>query len=1489
MPVTVEVPNVGSLEFPDGMSQDEMSSAIKKHLTQKGGEQTNAQSQPQANSDRNAERGAIEQVNAPSEVGPQPSQESPDGNEQVPQRDINPSEPQPQKQDVLLAPTGKEGGESVESTKTEGQRTKEGQEDGQGIRGQVPTRDKAQVTEGGNVPSVASQLLGTISSPFGYIGEEGWKGIAGIADTFGARKFRDYALQNSANSVEDWAKSIGGEPQKEGVGKTIGQVGAFVAEAPLMLTAAGIPTFLAQGFGSMKEDLKEKYISQGMDEDAANDKSTVHAAMNTAAAVPAYMLGGKIAGKAADKLISDSASALVKLAGRFGLNGMMNMVANAITQGVGAAIEGQDPIEAAKQVSPASVIQAFTFAGHDSVKWLNEEIGQAAKLREAPDFLLKVAISKGGDKQGRMQAELDRRDKESQIKGAKSAGLDATAEELAKDGPKKPMLKAAAFKPEGSEKVHEADNHEAAIDLALKNGAIDKEKHGQYKREDLKAKLDAGEISAKEYNEQSAALRNGGEFGFTTTDGRFVGREEAYKIAKENGQSLVEKQKDHEFPTEDGAMLHSHETKLTDYPEVKIGEEIKKPGLIQSIKDTWKTTADILDGTTIPNLTKAGVKLSATKHAHAFRGLQPEIDSLIAQVFPQKYKNEESIERVMDIINKDNILGGYDQLKSHFDDLQTRLQSLEEAAEQGKGQRGDKQEIKDLKENILEQQKALDQVSDAHDLNQYQSEVEAAKGTDTEQDINRWKEIIHPKMDELFQKLNGQKEFLNTERGRNFGVRVNLLSKKQAERIAESLDEDKEPDSFLTSVTYRNPDIKQDPLAKNAVFNSQYSNDIRMILHNSFASRLNEASKLDFYNDLIDNGVARFADETGTPKAIGGKAVVKMPIKFPVKNESTGKITMQEKNLYVQSYLYPEIKQILALDKDSTSHKNILHSITKIQLIGFADGITHLKNVTTVLNNSLGRETLGKDILSKVPVLNIVKTISEVRKIMNEVDSKSPSVLKEIADIAKTSGMRPYYKEEGIQRILSPMHDTLHKVDTASRIIMGRRWDNMVERGWVKDSPEGKIDFINQIGEYNSRLMGRWEAALKAHGAAPFIVAGRAMNRAAKRLVLGDPGFKKEHTASDKAWRASRALQVGGLVVAGTAPAIINMMTTGSMFGRAGTPIGAIDLGSQYDTKDGKRRTIDLFQILSIRRGLRATGLDAMINGLKNGDSPANIQQNIGNDVVTTAMHPFIGPAVGMVGEVLTGKRIDMRSGYTGTYTSRKIGGAMQYVENFRTALKQQNELLYNLGFGKVIEKGMEFAGIPEPAEEKQSETLRDLGLTETQQAIAKPAWTVASTVLGAVGGKLAVSPALKLSAQLGQKQQYSPDQDRRYAARKHIIDAVISGDMTKAKDLYEEGVKRAILTASDKNILQRKIAEPDLLIQRVKGLRTAEEALQVFRVATPEEQENIRPAIEKKLAGSTALKTPDGSPTEEGQRLIKEFQRVARKGTRLYNEIHSQ
>ena len=331
--------------YQEAISHGYSPAEIYDFLKQKGGEQTNAQDKQETYTEGNARRKAIDEVDASSQVRTQPSQEQSMRDGEIPQRDVNASQPSAQKHNEALLSAGSQGGGEIdvgkEDAKAEGQRTQNVQrkENGQGVRGQVPAGNEAKLNKRGNVPSVASQIIGGLTSPFGYIGEEGLKGIAGIARTFGANEFADQAASDAASSVEDWAKTFGGTPQKSGVGKTIGQVGAFALEAPLMFTGAGIPAFLAQGYGSMKQDLYDKYKGEGLDDEKANQKSSIHAGLNTVAAIPAYLLGGKVAGKVADKFIADSAPALLQLAGRFGMNGVMNMVASSVTRGFGAALE----------------------------------------------------------------------------------------------------------------------------------------------------------------------------------------------------------------------------------------------------------------------------------------------------------------------------------------------------------------------------------------------------------------------------------------------------------------------------------------------------------------------------------------------------------------------------------------------------------------------------------------------------------------------------------------------------------------------------------------------------------------------------------------------------------------------------------------------------------------------------------------------------------------------------------------------------------------------------------------------------------------------------------------------------------------------------------------------------------------------------------------------------------------------------------------------
>jgi hypothetical protein len=174
----------------------------------------------------------------------------------------------------------------------------------------------------------------------------------------------------------------------------------------------------------------------------------------------------------------------------------------------------------------------------------------------------------------------------------------------------------------------------------------------------------------------------------------------------------------------------------------------------------------------------------------------------------------------------------------------------------------------------------------------------------------------------------------------------------------------------------------------------------------------------------------------------------------------------------------------------------------------------------------------------------------------------------------------------------------------------------------------------------------------------------------------------------------ARAAQVSGLVFATTLPAIINSFTTGSMGGRPGTPVGAIDFGPNFDTKDGKRRMLDILHLTGMRRGIRLLGIDAAVEGFREGQTHNEILGKMGQDIVTTSLHPYIGPGLGAAFQTLTGKRIDLRAGHVTVAESRNVGGGKQYVENLRVALKQANPFIYGV-LQRGIEAGMANLDIP--------------------------------------------------------------------------------------------------------------------------------------------------------------------------------------------------
>lgn len=1815
-----------------GYTLDEIAKTTDSKITQ-GGEQNEVQkpSQPEANSDSNEQRQANEQVQPSVKQGVQPSK-------------VQLPEPQGEEERVGNINTNLNANEG---SKEIPQGT-EGQKEGEGVRVQSPAGNEAQVAEEeAKVPPLDS-VRGMILSPFAYIGEAGWKGIAGLANTVGADSVAAYATEQSIGSIQN-LKVLGAAVPEKGAARTVGEIGALAIEAPIMLFGGllGVGAFLAQGYGGMKEDLRARYIKEGMSEDDANNKSTGHAALATAAAIPAYILGGRIGGKVADSLIAESAPKMLELTARFGIGGAANMVASSVSRGFAAGLEGEDIVKAMKETSLTGVLQDFAFAGHANGEWFKNSIKKEEAAKLLPDNLLKDSLV-SSDRAVRVAAQNELKVRAAgQEKAAAEAtdlpetakvvgvveptsGLkkmtDIVAEQKAAEEQKPagvtgaaktitPEVKITEVKQYPKDPTEEVESIYKTAEEALKAGdrdtavaSLNAAKEAEVRPENAvspemqKARnerwneLDSSiekiaderlgaETKAKEEVNLSGSIEGveilglnakkafgylaknkntpeplrelvkaisnfagskklgadiirrmpeKGEEGFTPemegalgarkkdtksiliprgkvdvgtviheglhtltqdeidTHVAHIEGETGYKYLERLNESLAKdttpepvkrlinlyklallRSKDgeqtafdtyfhpetgkagmagdahalygfkdlHEFVSEaftnkefqdvlksmkgdegksvwqnfldtlselfkvpKGSMLESVmdsslgiiklERKATTGVEVQerfaktkemfpetaaLAKEVstvfsnkKDPmawqktkdkfgmfrddlkamgikgassnikeegkGLVSGLVEAGSMIGDLLDGKTIPKLTRAGVKLAAVLHANAMRSIDPQVKSIISQVFPEKYQmsaegikvisesewNIEKLQRekmrlekygkdkyspeeyanrlaetdsllaksrkillvakkkydrvgeTMDIINKDNILAGADTITDEIGKRSEELKTLQLAVEAGTAGRGSAAKIQGVKEHIADLNEALEAINEKHNLEQYAKDVEAAKGTDIEEDITRWKEIVNPIMDQLYKKVHSTQDIPPTERGRVFGARVNLLAEWEAAKFMEGDNMDG-PVKPQMNVDYRNPDIKQDRLDQKAAFSAEYSNDAEAILKNSLAARTNEATKIDFYNKLVEKGVAVMSDANQKIEEIQGKPVARMEFELPVRQKDGKGTRLVNQSMWVRADLMPEIKQILNMTEKGEQHP-IAKAVTQLQLVGIADMVAHLKNLHGSVTLALGRDSNASDVANMIPFVGQVNAVREIMSVMKEIQSDSPKIRAEKAELARLSGMRPHYDQTGIMKLLTKhQHDLLHETDIAARIIMSRRYKSLVERFDAVDTPEAKIDFVNQIGEYNRRLMGRHEAALRDSGWSPFIVAGRAMNRLARRRVLAQTGFDSN---TQKAQLGARAVQASALVMATVVPAMVNLMTTGSMFGRNGTPIGAIDFGENFDTEEGRMRIFDLFQAVGIRRGLRQIGFNALVEGWRNGLSSTEIQKNVANDMISTSLHPFLGPAAGLVVSTITGKRLDMRVGFSDIYTSRKVGGFAQYLEQFRTGLKQQNELLYSSGLGYAIEKGMEVGlKIPRPMEQGTSETMRQLGIPEAP--VVKQLFTAGATALGAYGFKLNSTPAQKLSSQLGSKQQYTPQQDIRYNYRKAIIEAVKKNDNVVAKQLLDKGIEEGVLTKADMKTMKGQIKQPDILIRRVSMLKTAEDAVSVFRVADAEEQDKIVNIVYKKIKGASAMTEADRV------KLVNELKSVAKPNTKLHKLIN--
>lgn len=439
---------------------------------------------------------------------------------------------------------------------------------------------------------------------------------------------------------------------------------------------------------------------------------------------------------------------------------------------------------------------------------------------------------------------------------------------------------------------------------------------------------------------------------------------------------------------------------------------------------------------------------------------------------------------------------------------------------------------------------------------------------------------------------------------------------------------------------------KNDPLAqlkRKSVFNRQrkgtaqnYETDYRKIAERMIRGNYVENAKQALYKSYVDKGYGKVLELGEPAPTISGMPTVAVKIQRKGVPDGSGGARTLDQNLWVRKDLAPELNQALQLRNGVD--KQALHRgaeiFTKLQTELGVDALTHMANQTRAINQAV-RAKGYKNVVG----VQEVDTLARISKNIYKALQDSPATQRELAQIATVSSGRVGSSPS----ILGKLHPSLDKIsfghlvnfsDKVGRLALNDMYNDLVKSGHAQDTVIGRSRFIEQMGQYNPRLMSHFQQTMKKYGLSPFVVAGQTFNSLAlKRMVL-DPSVEATSPATVAKMQMNNLVSL--LTTVAVTPAIINLYKTGSITGRPGTPIGAIDTGK--DDANGKHVLVDMAEWAGLRRGMRNTGVNAIIEGNRKGQKAGQIATHAANDILHGLVHSWWGPGMNAGQMLMTGE-----------------------------------------------------------------------------------------------------------------------------------------------------------------------------------------------------------------------------------------------------------
>ncbi len=693
-----------------------------------------------------------------------------------------------------------------------------------------------------------------------------------------------------------------------------------------------------------------------------------------------------------------------------------------------------------------------------------------------------------------------------------------------------------------------------------------------------------------------------------------------------------------------------------------------------------------------------------------------------------------------------------------------------------------------------------------------EAEYQKAKREYADQ-LKEAKRVMNPFMDRQYRLLKGMEADAELpSRGLETGVRINLMAVRPEE--GGGVPAPGGPGGDLGA-----PRKNYNVFSKRATGAASlgYETDFRKILRNSINRTYEKGTRVEMFNKLVEGGLAQWGERGATPptEIVGEKAI-----------RIETKIDGQEKALYLKESLVREVRQAMDTDMAATKSK-VANLINTIQIKGPTDFLYHTANLYAGVMSAPSGKSIAANLARKIPGVNAADAAVRITKSAIEIAQGSPEIKARLAKLAEIGALRAEH-DGGLS------HKALETIDRAARVALDKMYDDLVSRGLKVDNETSRREFVNQVGQYNTRLQSEWMARLKTAGFAPFVTAGQTFNRIGRQALTG--GSRGEATSKGAAAQL-RAEQIAGNIIAPVVAAMAINYLAGSQ--GKNIPLGAIDLQEKDD--QGRDQYLDLLKWTLVRRGMGSTGLSAVEDSIRNNRSPATTADEAAKGVVNAAIHPFVGPMPHFTYSALTGREPAL--GAPSAPSAKP--GENQTVVNAKWAAAHVNPILTE------SVKGISDA--------TKTLTGKPIDKRQDDKTIAQ---TVMASVKGAVGIKRAkreTSRAMDLARDFLARRQPSGENATEDDRDSRIVRARLTEAIREGKD-PQEAIDEAVKTGdvTEKQAwLSSQGAKMDWRAATFKGLDIVE-AKKVLDVATPEERKAWADMFDDKItAKAKAIARP--------------------------------